>query len=134
MANSIWMNLPVKDLAASEAFFARIGFSVSSAGDKAKIVVGNENAVVMLFPEETLSRFTGSPIADTGQGIEVIISIGADSKEEVDEWAANVEQAGGTITSKPSYQEGWMYGFAFADLDGHRWNLLYMDMSKRPKA
>ncbi|EFM11149.1 Glyoxalase/bleomycin resistance protein/dioxygenase [Paenibacillus curdlanolyticus YK9] len=133
MANSIWINLPVKDLPASEAFFTRLGFSVTSAGDKAKIVVGDKNAVVMLFPEETLSRFTGAPISDTRQGIEVIISIGADSKEEVDAWVANVEQAGGTVTSKPGYQDGWMYGAAFADLDGHRWNLLYMDMSKRPK-
>ncbi|WP_225445545.1 VOC family protein [Paenibacillus arenosi] len=60
-------------------------------------------------------------------------SLGAGSGDEVDTFIQKVEIAGGSIFSKPSETDGWMYGAAFADLDGHRWNLLYMDESKIPK-
>jgi len=61
-----------------------------------------------------------------------LISIDAESREEVDEWAKKVTAAGGNVFAQPAENQGWMYGCAFADLDGHRWNVLYMDMSKMP--
>jgi len=86
----------------------------------------------MLFPEATFKKFTGRDIADTTQGTEVLFTIGAESKEEVDDMIVRIEQAGGTVYNKPD-DRSWLYGAGFADLDGHRWNLLYMDMSKMPK-
>ena len=83
----------------------------------------------MLFPETTFKSFTGNELADTTKVTEVLISIDAQSKEEVDALVAKVVHAGGTIYSNPS-EQGFMYGAGFADLDGHRWNVLYMDMSK----
>lgn len=75
--------------------------------------------------------FTDHAVTDTQQGTEVLFSLGADSKEEVDELAKKAEQAGGTVFREPDGEE-WMYGCGFVDPDGHRWNVLYMDMSKVP--
>ena len=135
MTKDVWINLPVKDVNKSREFFSALGFPLNSRhannNEMASLVVGDKNVIVMLFPEATFEKYTSIKIADTQQGSEVLFSIGADSKEEVDELVSKVEQAGGTIYSKPSDQ-GWMYGAGFADLDGHRWNVLYMDLSKMP--
>ena len=87
----------------------------------------------MLFPESAFHKFTAHSITDTRQSTEALFSFDANSKEEVDEMAGKVAKAGGTIYAKPGEEEGWMYGFGFADPDGHRWNMVYMDMSKMPK-
>ncbi|WP_141499897.1 VOC family protein [Paenibacillus luteus] len=135
MAGQVWINLPVKDLNKSKAFFTEIGFSLNegfgNADDQASLVIGDKNVILMLFPESTFQKFTGNNISDTTKSTEVLFSIGAESKEEVDEMVAKVVKAGGTIFGQPNDQ-GWMYGAGFADLDGHRWNLLYMDMSQFP--
>lgn len=135
MAGQIWINLPVKDINKSKDFFTEIGFSLNqgpgNADDKASLFIGDKNVIVMLFTESTFERFTGNHIADTTKGTEVLFTIGADSKEEVDEIVTKVVKAGGSIYGKP-HDQGWMYGAGFADLDGHRWNVLYMDMSKFP--
>ncbi|WP_074727780.1 MULTISPECIES: VOC family protein [Paenibacillus] len=84
----------------------------------------------MLFPEPVFKNFTGNEIADPKQSSEVLFSIDAESRGEVDEIAKRAVEAGGMIFSEPAEHQGWMYGCGFADLDGHRWNALYMDMSK----
>lgn len=83
--------------------------------------------------EEIFKGFTKSEISDTKAGSEVLISFDAESREEVDETAKKVWDAGGKIFSEPAEINGWMYGFAFADLDGHCWNMVFMDFSKLPK-
>jgi len=72
-------------------------------------------------------------ISDTEAGSEVFISFDTESREAVDETAKKVWDAGGNVFSEPAEIQGWMYGFAFADLDGHRWNQIYMDFGKMPK-
>ncbi|SFE78594.1 hypothetical protein SAMN05216378_4065 [Paenibacillus catalpae] len=132
MSQEIWINLPVKDVQSSTAFFNQIGFQAESANNaRAKLSIGN--TTILLFPNEVLEKFSGAKIADTSQSAEVLFSLGAESKEEVDEIIRKVELAGGTIFGKPQESQGWMYGAGFADLDGHRWNLLYMDESKMPQ-
>jgi len=132
MSQNIWINLPVKDVERSTAFFNEIGFhAVSVDNEKAKLVIGQ--TTILLFLEATFESFTASKAADTSQNAEVIFSIGADSREEVDAFIQKVELSGGSIFGKPSEIAGWMYGAGFADLDGHRWNLLYMDESNMPK-
>ncbi|AZN41794.1 VOC family protein [Paenibacillus albus] len=132
MSQEIWINLPVKDVEKSTAFFNAIGLQAASFGnERAKLSIGQ--TTILLFPDATFEKFTGSTVADTSHSAEVIFSIGADSREEVDAFIQKVELAGGSIFGRPSESDGWMYGAGFADLDGHRWNLLYMDTSKMPK-
>lgn len=64
---------------------------------------------------------------------EVMFSLGADSKEEVDQIAEVVSKNGGKVFSEPSYIDGWMYNCGFKYPDGHRWNSLFMDQLKMPK-
>ncbi|MGO4729034.1 VOC family protein [Paenibacillus sp. 2KB_22] len=132
MSQNIWINLPVKDVVKSTTFFNEIGFHGKNVGnERAQLVIGQ--TTIMLFPDAAFEKFTGAKITDTSHSAEVIFSIGADSREEVDAFIQKVETAGGTIFGKPGETDGWMYGAGFADLDGHRWNLLYMDESKMPK-
>jgi predicted lactoylglutathione lyase len=138
MAKELWVNLPVKDVGKSKEFFTEIGFSLNTEhGDNnemACVQLGEKKFNVLLFAENKFKDFTKNELTDTGKSTETLISFDAENREEVDETARNVFEAGGSIFSEPAEIEGWMYGFAFADLDGHRWNQVYMDMSKMPKS
>jgi predicted lactoylglutathione lyase len=138
MTKELWLNLPVKDLNKSKEFYAKLGFSFHprhiNSDERAGLVIGDHHVLVMLFPESTFKTFTRNEIADTKQGTEVLFSIDAASREEVDEMVQKAVEAGGSIYGEPGDSQGWMYGAGFADLDGHRWNVLYMDMNKMPKA
>ncbi|MGB5820757.1 MAG: extradiol dioxygenase [Saonia sp.] len=134
---SIWLNLPVKDIQKSRTFFNKIGFRENpmhkEAEHLASFLIGENDFVMMLFPEETFKDFTQNAIADTTKGNEMLINIDAQSREEVDIFAKSVESANGAIFAAPSEVDGWMYAFGFVDLDGHRWSMLYMDTDKIPK-
>lgn len=135
MTKQIWLNLPVKDVAKAKDFFWKIGFSFNEQHDTPSstcMVVGEGHFVIMLFEEMLFSSFSKNSITDTNSSSEVLISIDAESREEVDELAEKVKEAGGTIFAPPAESQGWMYGCGFADLDGHRWNVLFMDFSKLP--
>jgi uncharacterized protein len=138
MTKEIWINLPVKNVAASREFFTRLGFSFNprfgNTEQSACLNVGSKNVAVMLFAEPLFKSFTQNEMADTGKVNEVLLSIDAESKEEVEELARKAADAGGVVFGKPQENQGWMYGCGFSDLDGHRWNVLYMDISKMPKS
>lgn len=137
MPNDVWINLPVRDVERSRDFFLRIGFALNPQHENgtgaASLVLGDKGIVLMLFPEATFSGFSGQRCADTGAGTEVLFSIGVERREEVDEIVAKAAKAGGSIFSEPKEVHGWMYGAGFADPDGHRWNLLHMDISRIPQ-
>lgn len=137
MTKELWINLPVKDLNKSREFFTKIGFTLNphygNSAESAIFLVGTKNIVVMLFAEPVFKNFTHHDIADTKKGTEVLLSIDAESRAEVDELAKKAAKAGGTVFGEPAEHQGWMYGCGFTDLDGHRWNVLHMDMSKMPK-
>ena len=136
MTKEMWINLPVKDINRSKAFFTKLGFSVNeqrSNAELASLVIGEKNLAVNLFRDSIFETFSKNKIADAKQGTEVLFSIGAESREEVDEMLRKAVDAGGMVFSKSQEKDGWMYGCGFADLDGHRWNSLFMDMSKMPK-
>ena len=136
MIKELSIILPVKDVKKSKEFFTKIGFTpeeTNETADMTCVKVGEKNISVLLFAEETLKGFMKSEIADTRNGSEVFISLDAESPEEVDETAKRVWDAGGAIFSEPAEIMGWMYGFAFTDLDGHRWNQVYTDFSKIPE-
>jgi len=137
MTKEIWLNLPVKDIARSKAFFTALGFTFDprhgDSNEAAGMIIGEKKMMVMLFNEANFRNFTGHDISDTTKGSEVLISFDAESREEVDELARKAEQAGGQVYGKPGESQGWLYGCGFADPDGHRWNALFMDFSKLPK-
>ena len=135
MTKEIWINLPVKDVNRTKEFFGKIGFALNekhTTGDMICFEVGEKKITVLFFAEDTFKGFTKNKISDTKAGTEVLISFDAKDREEVNEMARRVFEAGGTVFSEPAEIQGWMYGCAFADLDGHRWNIVYMDFSKMP--
>lgn len=137
MIKDIWINLPVKNVEKSVAFFKQLDFKFNSqygnSPQSASLLMGEKNVVVMLFDETLFKTFTNHPITDTKQSTEVLLSIGAESREEVDAIAKKAEAAGGIVFGKPGESQGWLYGCGFTDLDGHRWNVLFMDFEKMPK-
>jgi uncharacterized protein len=136
MTKQVWLNLPVKSLKKSKEFFHKIGFSFNELHTTANsicMLVGENNFVIMLFEETQFANCIQNKVSDANISSEVLISIDAQSKDEVDEFAHKVLDAGGILFAKPAENLGWMYGCGFADLDGHRWNVLYMDLTKLPK-
>jgi len=132
----IWLNLPVKDALKSKEFFTTLGFTFleeRTTAQSACMLIGEANFVVMLFAEAMFKNFIQHEITDTRTSTQMLLSIDAQSREEVDLLAANAEKAGGIVFAAPADNQGWMYGCGFADLDGHRWNVLYMDFSKMPQ-
>jgi predicted lactoylglutathione lyase len=137
MQNDLWLNLPSKDLNKAKEFFAQIGFEMNEkcqAPEMVSMFLGSQKVILNLFPENQFREFIGGqPITNSTQSNEILFSLGASSPEEVDTFAAKAVKAGGKLYGKPGYKDGWMYGCGFIDLDGHRWNVLYMDMAKMPK-
>ena len=133
MVKEFWINLPVKDVKKSKEFFTKLGFSFSTehanTDHSACMLLGIKNVVIMLFDEPTFKSFTGNEIGNTQKSTEVLLSIDAESKEQVDEMIKKVLAAGGKSNHTPHEMDGCMYGCVFYDLDGHLWNILYMDMS-----
>ncbi len=137
MIKTVWLNLPVKDIKKSKEFFAKLGFSFDTEHGNSDhsgcFMIGDDKFHVLLFPEDTFKGFTKNELVDTSKTTEVLISLGAETREGVDEIARKALEAGGKVYSGPAETQGWMYGCAFEDLDGHRWNVLYMDFNKMPK-
>lgn len=131
MASRIFINLPVKDINASLRFFSQIGFEFDqrfSSPDTLCMVV-SEHIYVMLLEQARFKTFTKKPISDAHTHTEVLIALDADSREGVDEMVRKALEAGGALYAEP-IDHGFMYSHSFEDLDGHQWEIGYMDMSQ----
>jgi uncharacterized protein len=137
MIHKLWINLPVKNVAASVNFFTQLGFEFNTEHSieeqSACMIIGTSNTVVMLFEEQLFNKFSGNENGSVNNGASALFSFDAESNTEIDTLAQKVTKAGGKVYSPPSAVQGWMYGFGFADLDGHKWNALYMNMNNIPK-
>jgi predicted lactoylglutathione lyase len=124
----IFLNLPVKDLAAARAFFTELGFEFRAefCDDQSACMVVDQNIYVMLLAEGRFRDFITGEISDATKGTEVITSVSTDSREQVDELVARAIAAGGKPW-KPIFGEGPMYAGSFQDLDGHVWELMHME-------
>jgi predicted lactoylglutathione lyase len=96
--------------------------------DNAAWLVWGENIYSMLLQENYFKTFTKKPVADATKTTEVLIAIDAGSKAEVDELVRKAVEAGGSTYMEPQ-DHGWMYQHSFADLDGHQWEIAFMDES-----
>lgn len=126
-SKQIWANFSVRDLDRTTKFYKQLGFKHNGASEElTSFFFGNENFVIHFFLKDALEPGMKGQIIDTNAGNEIIFTLSAESKEEVNNWEKEVQQAGGTIVSKPeTFGEGY-YGFVFADPDGHKFNVFYM--------
>lgn len=134
MATQIFVNLPVKNLARSIEFFTRLGyqFNPQFTDEKATCMIVSEGIYVMLLVEEFFKTFTPKQICDTSKSTEVLMCLSCESRDAVDELVRKAVAAGAS-TPTPPRDMGFMYGHGYQDLDGHLWELFYMDMSALPK-
>jgi predicted lactoylglutathione lyase len=133
MPQQIFVNLPVKDLERSKAFFTHLGYSVNPqfTNEQAACIVISDTIYAMLLVEPFFQTFTKKPVADAKASTEVLICLSCDSREHVDTLVTKALEAGGR-TPMDKQDHGFMYGHGFEDLDGHQWELMYMDMSAAP--
>ena len=129
MHSQIFVNLPIADMAKSQAFFKAMGYSFNPdfTNDKGASLVLGDNLYAMLLVHDFFQTFTGKPVADATKATEVIVCLACDSREQVDSLVAKAVAAGGTAP-RPPQDHGFMYGHGFEDLDGHIWELMYMSM------
>ena len=128
MAKSIFVNLPVKDLKKSIEFFTRLGFSFNPqfTDETATCMIVSDNIFVMLLTHPKFAGFTPKPICDATQATEVLVALDCNSRDEVDEMVRKAVAAGGSTYNAPQ-DPGFMYAHGFQDLDGHIWEVFYMD-------
>jgi predicted lactoylglutathione lyase len=126
----IFVNLPVNNLAKSKEFFGKLGFTFNPqfTDNTAACMVLSENAYSMLLTHPKFKEFAPKTIADATKSTEVLVALSCASRDKVDELVANAVAAGGNTYSKPK-DYGFMYGHGFQDLDGHVWELFWMDSS-----
>ena len=131
----IFVNLPVKDLNRSIAFFTEIGFTFNPqfTHDNATCMIIGENIFAMLLTEKFFSTFSDKAIIDAKTSTEAITALSVGSRSEVDELADKAIAAGGRQYKEPQ-DHGWMYGRNFEDPDGHQWEVFFMDMSGAPQS
>ena len=133
MATKVFINLPVKDLDRSISFFTNLGFKFNPqfTDDKAGCMVISENIFAMLLTETYFTTFTKKTVSDATITTEVLITLDAGSREEVQKIVSQAKELGAAIYFEPQ-DHGWMYQHSFADLDGHQWEIAYMDASQIP--
>jgi hypothetical protein len=123
----IWANLGVEDLERTTKFYTELGFkSNGSSKELTSFFVGEDDFVIHFFLKNILQPNMKGEIADLNNGNEIIFTLSAGSKAEVDSWENEVAKAGGTIVSKAEEFGKGYYGFVFADPDGHKFNVFYM--------
>ena len=127
MHSQIFVNLPIADMAKSQAFFKALGYSFNPdfSNDKGAALVLGDNLFAMLLVHDFFKTFTGKPLADANKSTEVIVCLSCDSREQVDSLVAKARAAGGKTPRQP-VDHGFMYGHGFEDLDGHIWELVHM--------
>ena len=133
MATKIFVNLPVKDLKKSITFFNHLGFSFNPqfTDESATCMIIGENIFAMLMVDTRFQEFTKKAVADAHKTTEVILALDAESREAVDDLVIKAVEAGGSIYAD-RHDHGWMYYHSFADLDGHQWEVMYMDENAVP--
>lgn len=134
MARQLFINLPVKDLDRSVEFFTRLGYTFNPqfTDENATCMIIGDNNYAMLLVEDYFRTFTEKQIIDAHKGIEVTIAVSLDSRDEVDEHIARARAGGATIPREPQ-DYGFMYQHGYHDLDGHLWEVFYMDENAVPE-
>lgn len=128
MITKLFVNLPVKDLNKTVEFFTKLGFTFNPqfTDENSTCMIVSNDIFVMLLVEKFFKTFTKKEISDVSKNTEVIVALSTQSREEVDQMMEKVIGAGGKESRDPQ-DHGWMYGRSFEDIDGHLWEIFYMD-------
>lgn len=128
MATKIFVNLPVRDLDKSVAFFTKLGYTFNAqfTNENATCMIIGPDIFAMLLVEKFFQTFTPKKVADATESTEVLVCLSADSRQEVDNMVNKAVEAGGKIYKEPQ-DHGFMYGHGYQDLDGHLWEIMWMD-------
>ncbi|CAL9424599.1 VOC family protein [Streptomyces pilosus] len=124
----IFVNLPVADLDASKKFFTELGYSINPqfSDENTASVVISDTIIAMLLTRQKYAQFTKKEIVDATKSSQVLLALSAESREKVDELVEKALAAGGS-TAGETQDLGFMYGRSFDDLDGHTWEVAWMD-------
>ena len=127
-ARKMFVNLAVGDLEKSKKFFSTLGFSFNPkfTDDNAACMVVSDEAFVMLLTRPFFKTFTRREVCDTSRYTEGLLALSCDTRAEVDELVKKAFAAGGQRAMDPQ-DHGFMYGWSFYDLDGHHWEIFWMD-------
>jgi uncharacterized protein len=130
VATKIFVNLPVKKLDRSIDFFTKLGFTFNPqfTDETATCMIVSDDIFVMLLTHDKFQTFTPKAICDATKSTEVLVCLSTESRKEVDEMVERAIAAGGTTYNEPQ-DHGFMYSHGFQDLDGHIWELVYMEPS-----
>lgn len=133
MSSMIFVNVPVRDLAASMAYYKALGFEHNPqfTDDTAACIVISDTIYVMVLTHEKFLSFSPNPIPDPKSQTQALYALARDSREAVDTIAEAGLKAGGRET-REAQDYGFMYSRAIADVDGHIWEYVWMDMSQMP--
>ncbi len=128
MARQLYVNLAVRDLPTSVAFWKGLGFAFNAkfTDDKAACMVLSDSAFVMLLSEPFFRGFTRREPCDTTKATETLLAISADDRGAVDALVQRAIETGG-MSAMPAIDHGFMYGWSFYDPDGHHWEVMWMD-------
>jgi uncharacterized protein len=131
MSTKIFVNLAVKDLNRSVDFFKAIGYSFNKqfTDETAACIVISEDIYAMLLTEKKFKDFTPKQLVDATKATEVMTCLSTDTREKVNEIVDNAVKAGAT-EFKDAQDHGFMFYRSFSDLDGHIWEIMWMDESK----
>jgi predicted lactoylglutathione lyase len=134
MFNQMFVNLPVKDLTRSKAFFTALGLSFNPrfTNEQGACLEIGENFFAMLLVEPFFQGFTQKPVCDAHQSTEMLLALSMDSRADVEAMMQKAVAAGGA-TPNPPVDHGFMFQHGFADLDGHQWEVFWMDMTAAPE-
>ena len=131
MNKQIFVNLAVKDLDKSKAFFEALGYTFNpqfTNESGACMVIADGSIYAMLLTEPFFKTFVDKPLVQAKEATEVLVCLSCESREEVDDLVAKAVAAGGRAP-RPPQDHGFMYGHGFEDLDGHIWELAYMEQA-----
>jgi predicted lactoylglutathione lyase len=133
MARKIFVNLPIDNMERSQAFFRSLGFSFNPqfTNEQGACMVISEDIFAMLLVKPFFQTFTKKAIVDAKTSSEVLVCLSCDSREEVDTLVRKAREAGATVPNAPQ-DHGFMYAHGFDDLDGHTWELAWMDPNAAP--
>ncbi|WP_020656981.1 VOC family protein [Massilia niastensis] len=128
MNTQIFVNLPVKDLERSKAFFGALdfGFNPQFTNQNAACMFVSDDIYVMLLVEGYFQTFTRKPVADASKATEVLVCLSRPSRVAVDEMVSRARAAGGAVPNEAK-DHGFMYAHGFEDPDGHIWELVFME-------
>ena len=130
MTTKIFVNLPVKDLNKTIEFYTKLGFKFNPqfTDENATCMIVGKDIFVMLLVEKFFKTFTKKEICDTSKNTEVIVALSVEGREKVDQMINRAIEAGGRESREPQ-DHGCMYGRSFEDINGHIWEVIYMDES-----